>query len=110
MLADVCGDAGFIIRIVVQLFKIVRVAVPIILIVMITIDLVKVVASPNADDKEKKEAFEKSIKRFLYAVLVFLLPTIINIILNKIEPLTSDSTTDTTSTSWVGCWQRYYNE
>ena len=84
--------------------------IPIILIVMITIDLVKVVASPNADDKEKKEAFEKSIKRFLYAVLVFLLPTIINIILNKIEPLTSDSTTDTTSTSWVGCWQRYYNE
>lgn len=111
-MSDMCKDAGFILGLIVQIVKIIRWAVPILLILLITFDLFKVVSGGNVDEKAKKDAFDKIIKRALYAVIIFLIPSILNIILLEIEPLTKDSngTVTTTSTSYLGCWNYYYNK
>ena len=111
-MSEICNDAGFILGIVVQVVKILRWAIPVILILLIIFDLFKVVANTNPDDKAKKDAFDKIIKRVLFAVIIFLIPTIVNIILLKIEPISKDADgrVTTTSTSYVGCWNYYYNK
>jgi uncharacterized membrane protein len=111
-MSEMCQDAGFILGIIVQVVKILRWAVPIILILVIVFDLSKVVVNANPDEKARKEAFDRVIKRVIYAVIIFLVPTIVNIVLLKIEPLSKDSKGNitTTSTSYVGCWNYYYNK
>ena len=105
-----CGKLGFVLRILAKLVYYVRIIVPIILIVMIIIDLAKVVVNGNADDKAKRDAFSKAVKRTIYAVLVFLIPVLINYIFKKVEDFTTDNGgSSTTSTSWVSCWRQYYN-
>ena len=107
---DVCKNAGFILRITVQLVKIIHILIPIILIALITFDLIKVVTS-NADDKVKKDAFSKALKRLIYSIIIFLIPTILVFIFTRVDRLVkNDSNTTITSTSWINCWLRtYYN-
>ncbi len=110
-MSEMCKDAGFIIGTVANVIKIVRWVIPILLILYITFDLFKVVTT-TPDDKAKREAFNKIIKRIIYAVIVFLVPTVINIVLLKIEPITRDGNGNitNTSTSYLGCWNYYYNK
>lgn len=111
LLVDLCEDAGFIIRIIVKIVKYVHIIVPILLIVLITFDLFKVLVG-TADEKAKSEAFNKAVKRFIYAAIVFLVPTIITFIFSKIEGISDDKSkaTNTTSTSWISCWVSEYNK
>ena len=109
MLADFCTNAGFILRVVVKLFKIVRWVIPILLIVLISFDLFKAFAS-QLDDKTKKDTFSKIVKRLIYAIIIFLVPTIINLVMIKLEPISRDNNVSETSTSWIKCWRQYYNE
>ena len=111
LLVDICSDASFILRIVVKIVKVMQLLIPILLIVLVTFDLVKVLTG-TADDKEKKEAGDKIVKRIIYAAIIFLVPVIVNLIMKKIDPLTQNDSkyTTTTSTSWVSCWNKYYNE
>ena len=108
---EICADAGFILGIIAQIVKIIRWAIPILLILLVTFDLVKVVAT-NPDEKTKKEALGKVVKRVLYAVIILLVPSILNIVLLQIEPITRDSNGNVTktSTSYLGCWNMYYNK
>ena len=110
-MSEMCTDAGFILNTVVQVIKIVRWVIPILLILFIIFDLFKVVTG-NPDDKAKRDAFNKIVKRLIYAVIVLLVPTVINIVLLKIEPLTRDNNGNitSTSTSYLGCWNYYYNK
>ena len=65
----------------------------------------------DADDKAKTEATNKAVKRIIYALLVFLIPTIISFIFKTIENYSSkDSNISTTPTSWVSCWNYFYNK
>ena len=111
MLVDMCNDAGFLLRIIVKIVKYMHIIIPIILVVMASIDLFKVVVG-QADEKAKKEATDKIVKRVLYAAIIFLIPTIVSIIFKKIEgpTNTSNNATNTTSTSWISCWNYYYNQ
>ena len=109
MFLDVCTDAGFLIRIIVKLFKYLRFLIPIILVVFITFDLFKVMTG-DADDKAKKEAFSKAVKRMIYAVIIFFIPTIITIIFRNIQSVSKDNKTSTDSTSWISCWLSEYNK
>ncbi len=113
LISNLCNDAGFILGIIAQLVKIIRWVVPILLIVLISFDLFKTLAG-QVDEKAKKEAFGKITKRLLYAVIIFLVPTIVNMVLLKIAPLSRDNNgnvkVNTTSTSYLECWNYYYNK
>lgn len=108
-MSNICKDAAFIMKPIVSIVKILRWVVPILLIVLITFDLFKVVAG-NPDDKVKKDAFSKIVKRLIYAVIIFLVPSLVNIVLTKIAPISRDTTGKSgTSTSYLECWNYYYN-
>ena len=105
-----CGDVSFLLRITVKIVKYMHIIVPILLVILISFDLFKVVAG-GADDKIKKEATSKAVKRLIYAVIVFFIPTIINIVFKTIGNFTTDNGgTTTNSTSWVQCWSVEYNK
>ena len=109
-LDKICQDSAFIIRILVTVIKIVRWVIPIILILLISFDLYKVMAS-NPDDKTKKTALEKVVKRLIYTLIIFLIPTIINFTFKTIDKLLSkDSSIDSTPTTWLGCWTKIYGD
>ena len=107
ILVDCINDLGFIMRIIVRLVYYVRILVPIILILLIVVDLAKVVTG-NADDKAKSEAMNKAGKRIIYAVIIFLVPLVVNFIFKRIEQVSPDKDNGT-PTSWVGCWN-YFND
>jgi len=110
-MSKICQDAGFVLGIITKLVKIIQWAIPILLIVLIIFDLTKAMTG-NVDDKAKKDAISKTVQRFIYAVIIFLLPTIVNFILLRIEPISRDSKGNitSTSTSYLGCWNYYYNK
>ena len=54
------------------LVKVLQYAVPILLIALITYDLFKVVVG-NVDEKSKKDATGKAVKRLIYAIIIFLI-------------------------------------
>ena len=111
MLTDVCQDAGFILRIIVNLIKYAHIIIPILLILLITFDLFKVLTGPT-DEKSKSEAFSKAVKRLIYAIIVFFVPTIINFVFKTVDRFTDDNSnaTTTTATSWISCWTEMYNK
>ena len=102
-LVDICNDASFILRIGVKLLKVLRFVIPIILTVLIVFDLAKAITG-EVDDKAKKDAISRISKRFIYAVIIFLIPTVINLVLRNITP------SETYDNSWYSCWLKYYNE
>lgn len=104
MLSVNCNSIGFLLGILAKILFYVRIIVPILLIVMVVFDLVKVVVG-QADDKAKKEATSKIVKRIVYAAIIFLVPTLINFIFLTIEKY---GTRDGTATDWIGCWTQYY--
>ncbi len=108
MLVNICEDAGFVLRIVVKLVKIIHIAIPVILILLIMFDLAKLLTG-SVDDKAKRDAFSKAAQRVIYAVIIFFIPTIITLIFRKIEPMTSKDS-QATSTSWISCWNYYYDK
>ena len=109
MFLDACADAGFLVRIVVNLFKYFRIIIPIILVVFIIYDLSKAIVS-NVDEKVKKDAFSKIVKRAIFAIIIFFIPTIITIIFKQINNISKDEHTSTTSTSWMDCWFAEYDK
>lgn len=62
-----------------QVFNIIRFAAPILVILMTIIDLVKVTAEEKQDGELKKIGI-KTLKRAIYAVIIFVLPTLITIV------------------------------
>ena len=63
------------------ILRIVSIALPIILIVRLTISLVKAIAS---NEDEMKKEINRCIKRIIYAVLIFFIPSIIGLSMNLI--------------------------
>lgn len=81
-LAGCCSDPGLsrFLSIIQTFFVIIQVIVPIILIVMGTIQLIKMVSNPD-DKKGVKSLYNK----FIAAIVVFLLPSLVNLSLNIIS-------------------------
>jgi hypothetical protein len=78
------------------------VAVPIILIVLIVLDLAKIVTAGNLDDKMKKEVTNKVVTRIIFAILIFLVPTVVKLVFGLL-PLPVENSTGEGST-WRACW------
>ena len=108
---QMCYDAEFILNPIVTIIKLAQWIIPILLIILVCFDIFKVIVG-HADEKAKNEALSKIAKRLIYAVIVFLIPHIVNFILLKIEPVTIDDNyaINSTSTSYLECWNYYYNK
>lgn len=100
-----CNNIEFILLIIAKILYYVKIIIPILLIVLIIFDLVKVVAG-NADEKTKKDAVNNAVKRVIYAVIVFLIPTIVTFVFNSIA---KSAIEDGKATRWVGCWSIIVN-
>ena len=101
-----CNDLGFLLRIIATILFYVRIIVPILLIILIILDFAKVVTG-SADEKAKSEALNKAGKRLLYAVIVFLVPTLVNLIFKTVEK-NAPSDNNGTAMTWASCWTQYY--
>ena len=63
-----------------KIFLVLKICIPIILIIWGTIDMVKAIMNP--DDKKN---YQKIVKRFIYAALIFFIPTVASFIFNLID-------------------------
>lgn len=82
--------------------KYVCILIPIGLLLFGVFDLGKAVIA--SDEKEVKAAQSRLIKRVIYAVLVFLVPQIVSLIMNVVAIGVGDEDT----TSWASCWNNAY--
>lgn len=88
---EACNGLDSIVAIIKFLLKIVQWAVPLILIVLGTVDLVKAVMAGKEEDIKKNQ--KVLIKRVIAAVIVFLVPIIVSILMSWIG-----------SDDWRTCW------
>ena len=100
MLATCDADFVSILRIVRWVISIVCFGIPIILIVLTIFDIAKVVVAGNIDDKLKKEVSGKVVTRLIYAVIIFLVPTIVGLIF-RFVPVEQGKVN---GLSWKDCW------
>ncbi len=97
-----CKGLDVIIRIIKNgLFPVLWIGIPIILIVLGTIDLGKAVIS--SDEKEVKAAQGRLLKRCIYAVAVFFIVTIVQLVFNLVAQAASANNQDDMGT-WWSCW------
>lgn len=94
---DPCSDLSGVIAILSFILKIVQWVVPIILILLGTIDLVKAVIAGKDDDIKKHQ--QTLIKRVIAAVIVFLVPLIVSILMGMIG-----------NDSWKKCWTAHKDD
>ena len=84
-------DFQMIIGILKWVFSAICTAIPVIIIILIVIDMTKVATAGNVDDKVKKEATQKAATRIIYAIVIFLVPTIVNLIFSLLPQTTTDA-------------------
>ena len=95
---DACGGLLPLVRVLVQVIKILMIVIPIALILLGTIDLGKAVIA--SDEKEVKAAQSRLIKRFIYAALIFFVPMLVGVIMNIVSVGGERDTA-----SWENCWR-----
>ena len=78
-------------------------AVPIVLIVLTILDIAKIVTAGNIDDKLKKEVTGKITTRLIFAVIIFLVPTIVRLLFNFV-PVVKDDNSSFAGATWKDCW------
>lgn len=89
---DDCNGLKAVVSVVKFILKIIQWVVPIILIVLGTIDLVKAVVAGKDDDIKKHQ--QTLIKRIIAAVIVFLIPMLVSILMGWIG-----------NSNWKECWK-----
>ena len=99
---EMCTNLQPFLNVIKVLFGIVRWTVPIVLIVFGTIDMFKTVTKAE-DEKSIQDARRSLIKRIIYGVVVFLVPLIVNIVMELIDEGVT-TTDEVTATTWVSCW------
>lgn len=103
ILAITCSQLAPIMRVLAYLLNLIKIAIPIVLIVMIIVDFVK--ATVANDEKKMKDAQNVAGKRIVYALVIFLVPTIITLLF---KTLGSNIGGDLNGpTDWISCFNRY---
>ena len=100
LIGDACHSLEPIVRVIVEVVKILTFAIPIGLIVFGTIDLGKAVIA--SDEKEVKAAQGRLIKRFIYAILVFFIPTLVFAIMDIVSNSADENSLN--DNDWRTCW------
>lgn len=94
-----CYGFDFLIRIIKDgIFPIVQVVIPIILIVLCTFDLGRAVI--GSDDKENKKILKRIVRRLVFAILIFFIVTVINLIFTMVGNITENEDL----IRWSQCW------
>lgn len=94
-----CYGFDFIVRVIKDgVFPILQIAIPIILIVLCTFDLGKAVI--GSDDKENKKLQKRIIRRLVYAILIFFMVTVINLVFSMVGSITENESL----IRWSNCW------
>lgn len=102
---DTCDQLGPIVNLLKNgIMPIIQFGIPILLIIFGSIDLGKAVMS--SDDKEIKGATSKFIKRVIYAVVIFFIPFIVNLVMGIVADNDEDETEG--ATSFADCWFNRY--
>ena len=75
-----CGQAGLANTIIIikTVLKWICIIIPIILIVMCVVDLAKIVTAGDKTDDVKKKAISTISTRVIFAIVIFLVPTLVN--------------------------------
>lgn len=97
ILVDTCNDLNAVVAIVSFILGIIQWVVPIILIVLGTFDLVKAVTAGKEDDIKKGQ--QTLIKRVIAAIIVFLVPLLVSILMGMIG-----------NTEWKNCWKTHKDD
>lgn len=97
---DYCTGLDPVINIVKSVINLIKFGVPILLILFGMIDLGKAVMAGKED--EMKKAQGTLIKRFIYAVAVFLVVTLVTFVMD----IVSNSGAKTGTQSWLECWNQ----
>lgn len=71
---------------------ILKIIVPLLIIILVSIDLFKMVT--KGDDKGLKEVGGKLFKRFISAIIIFFIPTLISALFNLVSLFSSDMKND----------------
>ena len=90
--ADICSSdnaVGQVVALAKMIVKVLQIAIPVGLIIMGTIDMGKSVIA--GDEKKIKENQGKFVKRIISAVIVFLIPLIINVVDIAANPIANNS-------------------
>lgn len=94
---DFCsGDTLFIFQIAHTVIKVLQIAVPFALIIWGSLDFFKAVIA--GDDKEMKQKRKPFIQRVIAALIVLLLPTIVNVIMKNIAKNANNN--------FATCWNK----
>lgn len=100
-----CSDFGFLLKVIAYLINIIRFLVPIILIILITVDIIKAIMAN--DEKQLKTATSNSGKRVLFAIVLFLVPTIVIMIFKFLGNNVSTGELNGFS-DWISCFNSYF--
>lgn len=97
-----CEQQGVIkiFKLIIKILQIVRWAVPIILIVFCVIDVAKIVSNPDHEKDVKKSITN----RLIAAVIVFLVPTLVNLVMNLVS--IGQGNNENNGYSISSCWQK----
>lgn len=97
-----CGDQDLltILGVVRAAINVLVFVIPIILIVLGIVDLSKAVIS--SDEKKTKEAQKMFLTRVIYAVVIFLVPTIVSLLFNLLPDAVFGNEID--GYTWRDCW------
>ncbi len=107
---ELCEDGNLIsvlVSIVKTIFYIIQFGVPAVLIILCAIDMFK--AMTNGDEKEVEKAKKTSIRRLIYALIIFLIIPIIRIVLNTVNSVIDiDGTEEAVGTfkAFMVCWDK----
>lgn len=85
--------------------RLICIAIPIVLIVLVILDLAKVVTAGNIDDKMKKEVSQKVVTRVVYSILIFLVPTLVNLFFGLLPSGVKNNGGTTYEANWWTCYK-----
>ena len=89
-------------KILVKVVDLLKFGIPILLIIFGMMDLGKAVMAGKED--EMKKAQGTLIKRFIYAVAVFLVVTLVQLVMGLVDEAKTEETGDLTNGNWLKCW------
>ena len=107
MLDEICSpEFSSILALVKFILNTICIVIPVVLIVLIILDLAKIVTAGNIDDKLKKEVTSKVVTRVIFAVLIFLVPTIVKLVFGLLPLPDSAKSKDHVGSNetWKTCW------
>ena len=101
---DTCDNILPLVRLIRNgIIPLIQIGIPIILIILGMLDLGKAVMASK--DDEIKNAQKMLIKRCIYAIAIFFVVMIVQLVFGLLSS-TGDSDIESTSTNWAECWDR----